>query len=128
MKQSKNHIQNSPAQGINHPPVFTTKPGLASQHIDAWEMLNSCWDQCSGLLWSSQGCVVSTELFWQFRWRRDQCIFMCVVFAFHPANQLSVAPSSHTTGASAASPPVRAFLLCEITSLKNCLEYISHSY
>lgn len=24
--------------------------GLASQHINAWEMLASCWDQCSGFI------------------------------------------------------------------------------
>lgn len=95
--KQKNHVQNS-TQDINHPPVFTTKPGLASQHIDAWEMLTSCWDQCSGLLWSSQGCVVSTELFWRFRWGRDQGIFMCGVFSFHPANPLGMTPSRHTPG------------------------------
>lgn len=60
--QQKNHVPNSSGPDINHPLVFTTKPGLASQRIDAWEMLTSCWDQCSGLLWSSQGCVVSAEL------------------------------------------------------------------
>lgn len=82
--QHKNHVPNSSGPDINHPPVFTTKPGLASQHIDAWEMLTSCWDQCSGLLWPSQGCVVSAELFWRFRWGRDQCIFLCGVFSFPP--------------------------------------------
>lgn len=76
----------------------------------------------------SQGCVVSTESLWRFRWGRDQCIFMCRVFSIHPANRLSMAPSRHTPGPPLLPLPVRASLLCAVTGLKKCLEYISHSY
>lgn len=47
--------------GYKTPPhrILTTHQCL--QRLDLWEILTPCWDHCSGLLWSFQCCVVSTE-------------------------------------------------------------------
>lgn len=101
----KNHAQNSSAQHINHPPVFTTKPGLASQHIDAWEMLTSCWDQCSGLLWSiSRLCGLYRVTLAVLVGERSVHFHVQGVFNT-PRQQTQYGTVSTHTRATAASPP-----------------------
>lgn len=95
--RKKTHVPNSFHR------TLTTHQCLL-QRRDAQEILASCRDQCSGLLWSSQACVVSTELFWWSWWGRNRHIFTYGVFHSTPPTR-SVWRRLHThTRAAEASP------------------------